>query len=104
MSRRKEGGCGVGMLIGGGGVGMGRGGRVSLQFPGHSAAAIIWRKKNLLLSVCKGNENLMRLDFFFSSLSVHSHSSLCSTTASLRRNAGCQKWLGLSAQSVLMDR
>lgn len=42
MSRRKEGGCGVGMLIGGGGVGMGRSGSVSLQFPGHSAAVIIW--------------------------------------------------------------
>lgn len=24
------------------------------------------KKKSLLLSVCKGNENLMRLDFFFS--------------------------------------
>lgn len=43
-------------------------------------------KKSLLLSVCKGNENLMRLDFFFFfPLSIRSHSTLCSTTGSLRR-------------------
>lgn len=44
------------------------------------------KKKSLLLSVCKGNENLMRLDSFFFS-SIHSHSTLCSTTGSPRRGA-----------------
>lgn len=46
----------------------------------------IVKKKTLLLSVCEGNENLMRLDFFFSPFSVRSHSALDSTTGSPRRS------------------
>lgn len=51
---------------------------------GTQQLQLCW-EKNLLLSVCKGNENLMRLDFFFS-FSICSHSTLCSTTGSLRRS------------------
>lgn len=52
MSRRKVGGCGVGMLIGGGGVGM-SGGWGFIAIPrAFSSCDYMVKKKYLLLSVC----------------------------------------------------
>lgn len=42
---------------------MGRG--VQCNSQGAQKLQFYREKKSLLLSVCKGNENLMRLDFFF---------------------------------------
>lgn len=66
------------MLLGGG-VGVG----CFIGIPrALSSCDYMLKKKSLLLSVCKGNGNLMRHDFFFS---IHSHLTLCFTTGSLRR-------------------
>lgn len=74
----------VGVLKLGGGAGNGEGGLIAI--PRALSSCYYMEKKSLLLSVCKGNENLMRLDFFFSPFSICSHSTQDSTTGSLRRS------------------
>lgn len=46
-------------------VGLKRGGFIAIPRALSGCDYMVEKKKSVLLSVCKGNENLMRLDFFF---------------------------------------
>lgn len=80
-------------------VGGGEGGGFRCDSQGAQQLRLCGEKEPLLLSVCKSNENLMRLDFYPLCLPQHLEQFDC-TTGSLRRSIQDRK--NGSTQGALM--